>query len=304
MQAAARFARYRLLGDWCREHACLHLLTGHHRDDQIETHLIRRRAQSGPDGLAGMSAIRELADCRLLRPLLGFERARLVAFLKAERQPFIYRSEQFRPRLRAVPLAARGGQLGRGRPRAGGRRDQRIGLCTGNRERERNTLFGRFVGLHPAGFALVDPAVLAEPSPKVEALFSSLTRTIGGAAYPPRRERTARLCAVLGAPRGAGILSGGAAFAIGESSILVTRELAKAEAPLGLLPGQRVVWDRRFEIRIPPHGASRFTIGYAGAAARLARSRHTPAAHGEAAAPARRFFRSYGIRTASRPFPI
>ena len=71
IQEAARFARYRLLGGWCRDHACLHLLTGHHRDDQIETHLIRRRAHSGPDGLAGMSAIRELADCRLLRPLLG-----------------------------------------------------------------------------------------------------------------------------------------------------------------------------------------------------------------------------------------
>ena len=47
------------------------MLTAHHREDQIETHLIRRRAHSGADGLAGMSAIRELADCRLLRPLLG-----------------------------------------------------------------------------------------------------------------------------------------------------------------------------------------------------------------------------------------
>ena len=47
IEEAARFARYRLLGGWCRDHACLHLLTGHHRDDQIETHLIRRRAHSG-----------------------------------------------------------------------------------------------------------------------------------------------------------------------------------------------------------------------------------------------------------------
>src|SRR5262249_40875505 len=89
IQEAARIARYRLLADWCRDHGCLHLLTAHHRDDQIETHLIRRRAQRGPDGLAGMSAIRELADCRILRPLLAFPKDRLVAFLNAQGQPFI-----------------------------------------------------------------------------------------------------------------------------------------------------------------------------------------------------------------------
>lgn len=36
IQAAARAARYRLLAAWCREHGCLHLLTAHHRDDQVE----------------------------------------------------------------------------------------------------------------------------------------------------------------------------------------------------------------------------------------------------------------------------
>ena len=89
IQEAARLARYRLLGGWCHDHACLHLLTGHHRDDRSSTHLIRHRAHSGLEGLAGVSAIRELADCRLLRPLLGVARDRLLAFLEAERQPFV-----------------------------------------------------------------------------------------------------------------------------------------------------------------------------------------------------------------------
>src|SRR4029077_6374622 len=74
IQEAAREARYRLLADWCRARGCLHLLTAHHRDDQAETHLIRRRAGSGVDGLAGMSAVRELDGCVVLRPLLGFSR--------------------------------------------------------------------------------------------------------------------------------------------------------------------------------------------------------------------------------------
>src|SRR5205823_283329 len=70
IQEAARAARYDLLAGWCRSHGCLHLLTAHHREDQAETYLMRRRAGSGLDGLAGMSAMRELPGLRLVRPLL------------------------------------------------------------------------------------------------------------------------------------------------------------------------------------------------------------------------------------------
>src|SRR5207237_5098138 len=89
IQEAARAARYRLLAGWCREQGCLHLLTAHHREDQAETHLIRRRAGSSVDGLAGMSAVREMAGVRLVRPLLTVPKARLIALLEAERQPFL-----------------------------------------------------------------------------------------------------------------------------------------------------------------------------------------------------------------------
>src|SRR5262249_35622350 len=71
LQEAARAARYAALAGWCRAAGCLHLLVGHQRDDQAETLLIRLGRGSGADGLAGMSALRELGPCRLLRPLLG-----------------------------------------------------------------------------------------------------------------------------------------------------------------------------------------------------------------------------------------
>src|SRR5205823_2951019 len=71
IQEAAREARYALLAGWCRAHGILHLLTAHHREDQAETYLIRRRAGSGVDGLAAMSAVRELPGCRIVRPLLS-----------------------------------------------------------------------------------------------------------------------------------------------------------------------------------------------------------------------------------------
>jgi tRNA(Ile)-lysidine synthase len=276
IQEAARLARYRLLGGWCRDHACLHLLTAHHRDDQIETHLIRRRAHSGPDGLAGMSAIRELAACRLLRPLLGVARDRLVAFLEAERQPFVSDPSNLDPafersRLRQGDGASAGavsrllGEIG-----AFGRRREAD-------EHERNTLLVRYVSLHPAGFALLDPAMMSETSSEMaERLLSAVTAAIGGASYPPRRERITRLREALGGAARRGHTLGGCRFIRWRERILVTRELARAAAPLRLRPGERMIWDRRFEIVTPQTDRGRFTIGYLGLAEAPRLDRHTP----------------------------
>src|SRR5262249_55753975 len=116
IQEAAREARYRLLAEWCRAQGCLHLLTAHHREDQAETYLIRKRADSGVDGLAGMSAVREIAGLRLVRPLLRVPKARLVALLDEEGQSFLSdpsnRNPVFeRARLRLDTGAAGIGQL-------------------------------------------------------------------------------------------------------------------------------------------------------------------------------------------------
>jgi tRNA(Ile)-lysidine synthase len=277
IQEAARLARYRLLNQWCREHACLHLLTGHHRDDQVETHLIRRRAHSGPDGLAGMSAIRELADCRLVRPLLGVARSRLVAFLESERQPFVTDPSNFDPAFERSRL-----RCGKDAQTS----DIEVSHIVGNvralgalrvvREEERDTLLARYASLHPAGFSSLDPALLADASPEASArLLSCLTATIGGAYYPPRRERIARLRAVLGTASVRGHTLGGCRFARWRERILVTRELARAAPPVQLQPGKRIVWDRRFEIIVPRADDNRYTIGYLGLASTVCLDRFT-----------------------------
>ena len=58
--------------------------TGHHRDDQAETLLMRLIRGAGPDGLAG---IRPRAGC-VVRPLLHVPRAELRAWLQERGQPF------------------------------------------------------------------------------------------------------------------------------------------------------------------------------------------------------------------------
>jgi tRNA(Ile)-lysidine synthase len=76
-ETAARSARYAwLLSEADRLDALL--FTAHHRDDQVETILMRVLKGSGPAGLAGIPARRD----RLVRPLLPFRHEELTGYLR------------------------------------------------------------------------------------------------------------------------------------------------------------------------------------------------------------------------------
>ncbi len=268
IQEAARIARYRLLAGWCRDHGCLHLLIAHHREDQIETHLIRRCAHSGADGLAGMSTIRELAECRVLRPLLGIAKDRLRAFLAAEGQPFIsdpsnldpaYERSRFRVGDGATRDAAKASALLAEIRTTGSKRAEE--------ERDGNALCARCVDLHPAGFAVLDTNILRGTSqPRTERLLSAVAVTIGGTFYPPRRERTARLREALGVAKRGHTLAG-CRFIRWRERVLVLRELARAAPPIRPEPSEGlVIWDHRFKVTSPPAVSGRLIIAYLGLA--------------------------------------
>lgn len=88
IEAAAREARYRLMGDWCRAKKIAFLYVGHTEDDQAETFLLRLARGSGLDGLSAMRAVAPypvpgFVGLSLVRPLLGMTRDRLRQFLTA-----------------------------------------------------------------------------------------------------------------------------------------------------------------------------------------------------------------------------
>ena len=95
VQAAARAARYRLMGEHARAHGLASLLTAHTLDDQAETLLMRLARGSGLDGLAGHgSRSRRLGGLRLVRPLLDVPKSRLLATLRQRAHPLDRGPEQ------------------------------------------------------------------------------------------------------------------------------------------------------------------------------------------------------------------
>ena len=87
IEAAARKARYAALADALREGE--RLLLGHHRDDQIETVLLKLLRGAGPEGLGGMRAQRELGRGFLWRPLLELPRKDLSNYAAAHGLGFV-----------------------------------------------------------------------------------------------------------------------------------------------------------------------------------------------------------------------
>jgi tRNA(Ile)-lysidine synthase len=262
IQEAARIARYRLLAEGCVARGCLHLLTAHHREDQAETYWIRRRAKSGADGLAGIAAVRELAGLRLVRPLLGVPRQRLAALLAAAGQQFLSDPSNRNPiferaRLRLDAAADAAAAIAEIHHHA----EVRI-----ERETRLAGLLAAAVSVHPAGFAAFDPTPIAAAGELGEAALARIAALVGGALYPLRRERLARLRAGLAAPPPRGRTLGGCRFIPWRGRVLAVRELGRAAPPLSLDAGMSALYDRRFAATLPPAAPRPATIAYLGSA--------------------------------------
>ena len=73
LEQAARSARYQFLSKTAAQTNAFAVLTAHTQNDQAETLLFNLVRGSGPDGLAGMKPVRELAEgISLVRPLLSW----------------------------------------------------------------------------------------------------------------------------------------------------------------------------------------------------------------------------------------
>ena len=88
LEAAARNARYDFLQRTAARLGARYVVTAHTADDQAETILHRILRGTGIAGLSGMARTRALGPAAtLIRPLLAFRRAELIAYLDDVRQP-------------------------------------------------------------------------------------------------------------------------------------------------------------------------------------------------------------------------
>jgi tRNA(Ile)-lysidine synthase len=205
IQQAARGARYRLLAEACRARGVLHLLIAHHADDQAETIAMRAARDSGADGLAGMAALVETPDLRLLRPLLPLPRAALTATLDAANVAWIDDPSNVDPRFERARLRE-SGVVPTEATRAAERR----------RAAEARLAKASVGALEAAegGIALDRSAFVRLSAGLRQRLLSRVVQAIGGGDHPPNRVQLARAVERLAGPVERGKSGRGADFTL------------------------------------------------------------------------------------------
>jgi tRNA(Ile)-lysidine synthase len=205
IEAAAREARYRLMGEWCGRNRICALYLAHTLEDQAETFLLRLARGSGLDGLSAMRALAPYplaghGDLVLVRPLLDFARAELRVFLQARRQDWLDDPMNEDPRFARVKIRHAAAELA-----ALGLSSRRLCAATRHLARARAALeaatdvwlkqYCRFEGER----AFVDGQALAGVSAEIglRALAQVLGR-VSRQAYRPRFERLERLYRAIG----------------------------------------------------------------------------------------------------------
>lgn len=184
VQEAARDARYRLMFEACRARDILHLLVAHQADDQAETIAMRAARASGPDGLAGMAALVEHRDGRLLRPLLSVPRRRLTGTLEARGLSWIDDPSNSDPRFERARLR-QGADLPMAAADAAASRAKREGRLA--------EVAVAILEFDETGEAAFDRSVFADLEQVQGArLLGRLIQAVGGRNYPPRRDRLNR----------------------------------------------------------------------------------------------------------------
>ncbi|MBV8978483.1 MAG: tRNA lysidine(34) synthetase TilS [Alphaproteobacteria bacterium] len=200
VEAAARSARYRLLGARCRKQGIAALYTGHTLDDQAETFLLRLARGSGLDGLSSIRPVAPLPvpamqSVQLLRPLLGFRREALRRYLAERGQEWLEDEMNADPRFarvrirRAMVLLEQAGLTG-----------ERIADAARHLGRAREALEVATAAVleracRPAGkgFGLDKAALVSAPRELALRALAAVLMSVSGQSYRPRFERLERL---------------------------------------------------------------------------------------------------------------
>ncbi len=257
IQAAARQARYDLLSKYCAARSIACVAAAHTADDQAETFLMRLRRGSGVDGLAAMAPVSRRGAITLVRPLLGFSKARLLGYLRASSLPFLQDPSNENPafervRLRRAMRALASAGIGRApvtmaasRIRRG--RDALVEITE-------NFLRHHF-SVSPLGRGECSlDAFHALPEDIALRVLARAVDLIGGDCEAPRLARVERLLESLRAGKKEGTL-GGAIILAGSGRLRLYREPGRMKPkPAPFMPGASILWDARFLINFPAEG--------------------------------------------------
>jgi len=248
LQAAAREARYKLLGNWCLSHGVLHLAVAHNNDDQNETVLMRLKHGSGEFGLAGIAAQRQMGWGRLIRPCLIFSRSSLREYLRKMGVAWIEDPSNLDTKFERVRVR---NELNGGLEHV----DLEAPFLAATRmeiDYKTAEFFAGAAMISNAGYARIDLAALLKlPACLGQRILGHLCATIGGASYLPRQAKSLTLLNYLHAGKFHGRTLHGCHLIEKNGELVIFREWRRCRTQK-ISGNSFSTWDNRFSFRLPP----------------------------------------------------
>ncbi|MCF3933492.1 tRNA lysidine(34) synthetase TilS [Acuticoccus sp. M5D2P5] len=249
LQTWARDARYRLLADAARRLDLAAIVTGHTRDDQAETFLLRLARGSGLRGLAAMRPLARRDGLTILRPLLAVSRAELRDYLVAH--GLDWRDDPSNEDMRFDRIAVR---TLAPRLAAVGLTAERLAGAAGHLARASEAIDGLAAALGREAMRVDRAGAVTLARGPFEAaheevrlrVLAEAVQTAGGLDYPPRFDALLRAAAT---PPGDAMTLGRACLRSEADRIVLWRE-ARGIAPLRLEPGTTVRFDGRYDVTL------------------------------------------------------
>lgn len=243
LEERARIARYDILFEACSKKGCVDLLLGHHAGDQAETVLMRIRAGSASDGLAGMASIMELPNIRLIRPLLYVYPQRLRVTLKQENISWVEDPSNQDMRIQRNRLRK---ELSLSWTKSGTvsvllQRASEEGRSRMIKDQQQADLLASQVEVRPEGFAILSSESISSRA------LGAIIRTISGSVYTPLNQSIERLSRHL-RPMTIGGVKIQTAGRLGDGWLIFREEAAIQDR---ILVSPNCIWDQRFRVVIP-----------------------------------------------------
>ena len=263
VQEAARQSRYSLMDDFAHEIGADVIVTGHTRDDQIETVLMRALRQ-GDDGdgrgLSGMARKTWLYGGRtVFRPLLGQSREALRSYLAHVPQSWIEDPsnndesyERVRLRKSLAGMAEKAGRIERFARACAGLREALARQVATYLEDRCQSLPGPVYRLPLEGGT---KAGVQASGPVFEQAIQVLIAMAGGQAHLVSRKRLSTVMAMIGdmtdksasSEKKSRLTIGGTVIDCSKGSVLFYREVRNLSSLL-LEPGEAAIWDGRMHV--------------------------------------------------------
>lgn len=265
IQAAARMARYRLLADAAQKAGAVAIVTGHTRDDQLETISMRAGRTTDPaaTGLSGMAdAVLFDRSVWILRPFLNLDRTVIRAFVQAQGVEFVEDPSNLNPvferaRLRQKSLSRDTGVI----TAASEERFRSSARCAAFLERSVRLYEGLAAHIGNGGLEK------AEDRDSFRALLT-LAAVLGGREHLAGKETAARIRSFLGGG-GQRMTAGRVVFDRRRDGLYLYRE-ARGLSVMQIASDKTCDWDGRF--RVSNGGSGVLTLSVPGDARPVAAS--------------------------------